>query len=235
MTDSISITIPMERKALTRAAEMLTGLASDILAKLAETPKIDAMDQNFDTPEQTFDVVKGLNDIVEEITPTNNVIPMGIPSAVELDADGLPWDVRIHSKNKSKLSKTSQWKKKRGVDAELVATVEAELRGAMSAGIVDDTHPPMLTNSGGMAVPQSETIIPPPVITPAIAETPAPAIVETAITFPEIMSKITAAQAAGTLTDVQVLAALNAQGLASLPLLAVRPDLVPSVNAALFG
>lgn len=53
-------------------------------------------------------------------------------AGVELDSDGLPWDSRIHSSSRKKLAKTQQWKKARGVDADLVARVEAELRQAMA-------------------------------------------------------------------------------------------------------
>lgn len=47
----------------------------------------------------------------------------------ELDADGLPWDARIHSTSRKKTVKDNKWKKLRGVDPALVVTVEAKLRG----------------------------------------------------------------------------------------------------------
>ena len=251
MTDSISITVPMEHNALTRAAEMLTAMASDVNDSRypkAQTPRKTILQSAHEAatvtgeidnnatpiselhPEQTFDIVEGLTDIIETI-PT--------PTGVELDVDGLPWDVRIHSKNKSKLAKTEQWKKKRGIDAALVETVEAELRAAMGAPSVfsDDYVEPVLVETIAPP-PIAETIAPPPIVEIGIPDTlvaPAPPIVETAITFPEIMSKITAAQVAGTITDIQVLKAVNDQGLASLALLAVRPDLTHAVNTALFG
>lgn len=56
----------------------------------------------------------------------------------------------------------------------------------------------------------------------------------TAITFPEFMAKYTPAIAAGTITQEMVTAALNKQGLESIPLLASRPDLLPAVHAELF-
>ena len=243
----------MEYNALARAAEMLTAMAKDVndtRYPKAQTPDTVEEIKNIETivttdknaseknlekllhPEQTFDNVEGLTDIIETI-PT--------PTGVELDVDGLPWDVRIHSKNKSKLAKTEQWKKKRGIDAVLVETVEAELRAAMGAGtpsiFSDDYVEPVLVETIAPP-PIAETIAPPPIVEIGIPDTlvaPAPPIVETAITFPEIMSKITAAQVAGTITDVQVLKAVNDQGLASLALLAVRPDLTHAVNTALFG
>ena len=51
---------------------------------------------------------------------------------VELDADGLPWDARIHSSSKGKLAKTGTWKLARNLDPALAARVTAELKAAMA-------------------------------------------------------------------------------------------------------
>lgn len=47
------------------------------------------------------------------------------------DVNGLPWDERIHSSSKAKIQNGS-WKKRKGVDDETRATVEAELRALMA-------------------------------------------------------------------------------------------------------
>lgn len=59
--------------------------------------------------------------------------------------------------------------------------------------------------------------------------------VATEITFPELMQLVTPALAANSITQEQVTAACVAQGIASLNLIAARPDLVPAVKVALFG
>ena len=59
--------------------------------------------------------------------------------------------------------------------------------------------------------------------------------VAASMTFPEFMAKVTPAKTAGTITDEHVTAALNTQGITSLPLLAARPNLIPAVAKALFG
>jgi hypothetical protein len=46
----------------------------------------------------------------------------------EVDKAGMPWDKRIHASTKTQTQK-GLWKKKKGVAAELVAQVEAELLG----------------------------------------------------------------------------------------------------------
>ena len=53
------------------------------------------------------------------------------PADVELDADDLPWDERIHSSGKSKMKtgkRTGTWTRRRGVKPAEVDKVEAELR-----------------------------------------------------------------------------------------------------------
>lgn len=57
-------------------------------------------------------------------------------NAPAADALGIPWDERIHSKNKG-MNADNTWRKKRGVTAELVQQVENELkaRGAQGAGM----------------------------------------------------------------------------------------------------
>ena len=129
---------------------------------------------------------------------------------VELDGDGLPWDHRIHASSKAKLSKAPNcWKRKRNMAPAVIAEVEAELREAMSASPDKPVAP-----------------------APAKPELPAEPVVptdSTVATFPELMAAITA----GGIAPAAVLAAVNLQGLASLPLLASRPDLIPAVAKTL--
>jgi hypothetical protein len=138
-----------------------------------------------------------------------------LESSVELDGDGLPWDHRIHASSKAKLSKAPNcWKRKRGVDPDVIAEVEAELRAAMSAG----PHNPVNPAPAKPAVPAEPA-------TPATAAATDSAVA----TFPQLMAAITA----GGITPAAVLAAVNLQGLTSLPLLASRPLLIPAVARTL--
>lgn len=150
------------------------------------------------------------------------------PHGVELDSDGLPWDSRIHAGSKGKLAKTKQWKKKRGVDPELVEEVEAELRAAMSAS---PANPVEAKPTPAPAPAPAASEKPAPAPAPASGPAPAPAAATGAITsFPALMQRITAAGIA----QADVTAAVNKQGLQALPLLAARPDLIPAVAAELF-
>lgn len=79
--------------------------------------------------------------VEDEETPPEP-LPLPVPDTA-VDADGLPWDGRIHGSGKAFLAKTGQWKKARGMAAkpEYVAQIEAEIRAAMAAASGDPLHP----------------------------------------------------------------------------------------------
>jgi hypothetical protein len=155
--------------------------------------------------------------------------------AVERDAAGYPYDGRIHSSSKAKVS-DGTWRMKRGVDPAIVATVQAELRGAMAAPAPASFVPPVpgvtAAPPAPPAPPAPAAAAPVPPAPPAPAAPAAPAA-EGPMTFPVLMQRITTGVASGALNQQSVLAAVQGAGLASLPLLATRPDLVPTVAAAL--
>lgn len=237
---TISLTVPMDYNALTRASDMLHGLAIDLSkekpastvvertvtksvgdASITETTKTlqeaapslgassTAVDDQHIAAPAAADVFapKPATNAAEQ--PAEVAQPAAV-AGVEVDSDGLPWDHRIHALGAggthNKLKKTQQWKKKRGVDAALVAEVEAELRAAMAAGPAN-----------------------PVVMTSEPAPAPAPAATGGTTTFPALMAAITA----NGIDQAVVTAAVNAQGLTALPLLAARPDLIPAVATAL--
>lgn len=57
----------------------------------------------------------------------DNAAPAVAGDPNERDANGLPWDERIHSKSRAKIA-GNVWRKRKGVQADLVTSVEAELR-----------------------------------------------------------------------------------------------------------
>lgn len=137
-------------------------------------------------------------------------------AASNLDKAGLPWDERIHASSRAKTADGS-WRMKRGVDAALVAQVEAELKALMAL-------------PGAAQPTQTLYIAPPPAAIPA---PPVPAaVVEDRQAYVTLLSVASAAINAKTLTAEQLAAAVTAAGVPSLPLLANRLDLVPQVMAA---
>lgn len=142
--------------------------------------------------------------------PPVETAPPADVDGVDVDANGLPWDVRIHAGGHSKI-KDGTWRKKRGVANEVVTVVEAELRQLMSIPAAPAAGPPA---------------------PPATAAPPAPPAAAAAQTFPDLMLKITASP--NTATPERIAEVLGAHGLQTLPSLSQRPDLVPAVTAALF-
>lgn len=81
-------------------------------------------------------------------------------AGVELDADGLPWDQRIHSSMKTKLANNT-WKLARNIDKAYVEQCRAEARQNMSAPIT--------------MAPTTLAAIPPAAAQQPVADNPAPA------------------------------------------------------------
>jgi hypothetical protein len=146
------------------------------------------------------------------------------------DADGLPWDGRIHSSSKALLV-DGKWRQRRNTDPAVVAAVTAELRAALGAPAApvefvrrDIPVPPVEFVRRDIPVPPVE--LPPPAL--AVVPPPPPPV-DTAMTFPEFMKAITAAR----IPPGTVLDACKAVGMPSIPALNQRPDLIPTVAAAL--
>jgi hypothetical protein len=276
---TISLTVPMDYNALTRASDMLHGLALDLNreeGKVADeapkpttaatapapdaqtlttsaTPAQTATDvatsgTSDDTPEpdaasvfgdpkpqapetattatgtdsaQPAETTASAATTVETPEPAQNAAaPAGVDLAPSVNTGALiPWDARIHASSKAKLAKEPNgWKMKRGVSDDLVDQVEAELVAAMQAS---------------PANPVESTPTPPPASEPAPSAPAQPAAPTGAVTtFPALMSAITSNK----IDQATVTAAVNKAGLQSLPLLAARPDLIPTVAAELgFG
>lgn len=157
-------------------------------------------------------------------------------SGIATDKAGLPWDARIHSEGKTVNKGDGLWKAKRNVDPALKASVEAELIQLMAIQAPAPKPP-----SDGPSTPVAPTAptptapsAPAPVASPANPSAPpAPLATEQASTIPknlgELMLKAQAAVAAGRMAMVELTEAVKAEGVAALPLLGTRPDLIPAV------
>lgn len=151
------------------------------------------------------------------------------PSGVEVDATGLPWDGRIHASGEGGAKPKNadgKWRKKRGLnDAALVAKVEAELRATMqgvaAAPAPVPTPPPaaMLPTPPQMPTPPAPPAAPQPQADPT--------------NFVELMARVTPRMVDNTVPKDALTQAAGAYGVPSVPMLANRPDLIPSVWAYL--
>jgi hypothetical protein len=101
------------------------------------------------------------------------------PSTSTVDADGMPWDERIHSSNR-KMTARGVWTRRKNVDDAVYNSVVAELRGAPQAPITtafaaDLPHPDQWVPT----VPPIESQQFPPAIVQPVYAVPAPAPVAT--------------------------------------------------------
>ena len=155
MQDKISFTIPMERGVLLKTA--------DYLKKLADVGDVMA-DPSEDTVEALGD---RLDAAVAAGAQSGAIVSVKVGGTeselMELDAEGLPWDARIHSSGKSKL-KDGTWRLKGGVDPALVETVKVELRAKWATAPETETPP---GDPAVFATPPAEETPPPPAGPPA--------------------------------------------------------------------
>lgn len=185
-------------------------------------------------------------------------MPPGPPEAPQYDANGMPWDARIHASNKA-VTIGLAWKYKRGVDEVTKAAVEASLpRGAPvnaspAPGAAPQAPmpplpptpsappaPPAIVHSGvGSVVLPSTAVASTPSLPPTMPpgppppNFPPPAHVEPEIDFATLMIKVSEAMGANQLTHDQITAKIKPLGLDNLFTLSSRPDLVGHAAAAL--
>jgi hypothetical protein len=126
------------RAEVLEAADFLRDLAETMTARVAVAPM----------PAEQVDVVIQPDPPPAVEAPDPPPAPPAPPAeAPKLDADGCPWDERIHSKGKTILKETGLWRLKRGIDLAVVDAVKAELVGtpppAPPAPPVSTGLPPM--------------------------------------------------------------------------------------------
>ena len=152
----------------------------------------------------------------------NNVTPGTIAAPqsqnlAEVDKKGMRWDARIHSSSKAKIA-DGTWKYRRGVTDEEIKRVEGEL-------------------TGNAATPSQEQYAPPPPVQPgpSIAQLVEPAVDPVTLRqqFAQLMLKCAKAKQSGQLAAEELTAVLQPYGVASLPLLANKLEVVPQVTAAI--
>lgn len=162
--------------------------------------------------------------------------PASVPaSGVELDADGLPWDARIHQSSKGKTQK-NVWKMRKGLnDDAMVNRVKAELLAVVAMALPPVAAPqtPAIPTPPAAPVPFVPPVAPSPPAPPVAPSAPAgPSAPSTVV---ELMPRITSAMTAGLLPNAAIGWACGVVGLPNLMALNAAPDLVPKVWETLLG
>jgi len=163
--------------------------------------------------------------------------PVAAVAPGEVDSTGLPWDARIHSGKKTKTA-SGAWRAVKGVDANLVTAVEAELRALASpnGGVAPSPVPVGVTPAVAPVPPAAPpSVAPTPPVAPAVPPTPpaAPAAPVTppatpttpTLDFGGLMQVVSNGMTANpVLIDDAFIAWLNGQlGVTQLPEIAADP------------
>lgn len=149
--------------------------------------------------------------------PTN---PVG---SVDLDADGLPWDERIHSSSKVK-NGDGRWKKLKGFnDAAKLAAIQAELRASVQGQAAQSATP----LPGLPAATVAPTALPGSALPSALPGIPA----TDPTTFEQMMTRLSPAAASGTLPPDALQRVCLALSLPNVVALQTQPQFVPQAWA----
>lgn len=145
------------------------------------------------------------------------VPPAPAGSSVELDADGLPWDSRIHSDATVRKAATGKWKTRKNLAAGYKEQIEAELRAVMGAPTA--TTASVSAPAPAPAAPSARAAPTPPSATAAAPAAPG------AMTFADFTRYLVSNK----VDQGKVMVQVQKVGLTSIPDLAKRLDLIPAV------
>lgn len=165
--------------------------------------------------------------VAEPVDTTSTNTTTVTAGSVDVDSEGLPWDGRIHSSNKKKITKDDTWQLRRGIDSAVVEQVKAELRQVMAIPNVSG----ITIVSQGTITEVSEGLVPPapPTETQGTPQTGASSKPYSEYKLPDLLRGITSKRIQ---PDV-VQSVVATFGVPSAPALATRQDLIPLVAEAL--
>jgi hypothetical protein len=212
----------------------------------APLPPADEMTEAFGSPLAGADSAPTSVPGAPDATP-----PQPAAGGEQVDADGLPWDERIHAKTAGgggTINADGTWRGKRGVAGDLVASVTAEYRAKGYAAPVPPAPAPEVVGGealpgetpappAGDSAPTAPAPTPPPPTSdsapPAPTDTPAPPASSLAplARFQALMSKVRPAQDAGKLTVVDITGICQAAGIVQLGELLTKPQHFEIVEA----
>lgn len=174
--------------------------------------------------------------------------PEGLPATSaplpsEVDVEGLPWDDRIHSGNKTK-TQAGTWTRRRNVPDDYFQRIKADLLVSHQNGAIPQfgarrAGPPIRTSTEELAARASEEPPPPPVVEPPAPPQPdvrAPLPAGYANPFVTLVKRVTEGKTAGkwTLDDITTLiASLNNPHVTQLQHFSAHHDAIPAMNAML--
>lgn len=163
-------------------------------------------------PPPPANIVSGAASGTTVASPSAPPVPPAAPSTIQFDGTGLPWDARIHASSKTQ-NADKTWRGKRGVSAELVAGVEAELRKLMAIPAPIPSLAPSAT-------------IPPP---PPPSSAPSVPTADAQVEYVALVMQVAALVGANRLSNEQLQKCFQAVGITQMQDLGIRLDLLPTL------
>lgn len=204
------------------------------------------------TAPATVEIAQGSGISVAAIPPviSSSAIGASIAATLEYDSAGMPWDARIHQKQKSR-KKDGTWKLQKGIDQNLVQSVVAALAGlrqtpsavqqtssfvsgqpsSASVAVLTSPPPPPPPANVPLASPPPPANVPLASPPPPPSDAPSPAAASGSVTYRQLLDKITAATVAQKLTPLQVAQIVQQNGAPNVTALKGMAHLIPEVNA----
>ncbi len=243
--DTITLSIELSPTALRRQSAMLEQMADvlEAIPKTAGEKLCKELDNGKGLPSHAAGDGGSIPNPPLNITDLSNPPPpppeasqpIAPGLSCEVDAEGLPWDSRIHSSSKAK-NKTGTWKVARNMDPKLVAKVRAELIALRDSAKGSAPAPvtPVASEPAPPAPPFVNTLTGQPPAPPAPPAPSGPAAVsaktDDAAKFTALLRLISTSRNENQLTAAQVNETLVKHGIPQLGLLAKRPDLFDAIR-----
>lgn len=178
-----------------------------------------------------------VEDETDAATAFGGAPPALVPTG-DLDAAGIPWDERIHASTKTR-NKDDTWTRRRNTPDATFDAVMTELKGGAAvppppaaAATAPPPPPPSAPVPTTPAAPAPSPVPAAPAASSTAPAAPAADYEKPATDFPQLMVKVTKAQAAGKITVPVVegfIALMGVEG--KMMELMKHPDILPSVDA----
>jgi hypothetical protein len=181
--------------------------------------------------------------LVSSLPPASAALAAGVgaPAGAEVDAEGLPWDERIHSGARSKTA-AGVWTRRRNVPDEHYERIKAELKGtshqtgAMPNFGANTAVPPPTPPAASQAVPPPPGLPTPPAAPQPDVRVPPPIDYTKGNPFVGLVARVSNGIKEGRYTQdtiSQLIASLGDAHVAKLPDFVSRHDLIPAMTSLL--
>lgn len=128
--------------------ESTVSVKTNVTVVEEEMEEVESPYKDFASPEYGVGPVPSVSEVKPALTTVVDN---------EVDAEGIPWDDRIHASSKAKVG-NGTWRTKRGCDENVLYQVKNELRARVQTAVVQATAPVYVAPAPVVAAPVSHPI-----------------------------------------------------------------------------